>query len=299
VGFAADASARINGAGRGGRHLRRRGAEHDQFGGGGLCRKVAAGGALGRAGQGRIALRAAAAPPGQDAGFAVPDLQGNHLRPGAPGRRRARAGRHRPRAGQLPAPLGAGLHRDSARHGESCPARRCARSWRPAGGPGCAGRLRGRDPGAPGQRQIAGADGRRRGAPLRAGRQGGAAGAPARPAGGDQLHGPRPAGRPGRAAGGHLHGRGRLSRSDATGGKLGRAVPARRDHLRHQLRRLRDQDRHAQDHPGAQRPRHHRLPHLFRTCRWPRWSMRMLACVRRRQGVGRDAAGLPARPGGR
>jgi diguanylate cyclase (GGDEF)-like protein len=91
--------------GRGGGDLRRRRAEHDQRGRRGLCRKVAAGGALGRAGQGRIALRPAAAPPGQDAGFAVPDLQGNHLRPGAPGRRRARAGRHRPRAGQLPAPL--------------------------------------------------------------------------------------------------------------------------------------------------------------------------------------------------
>jgi indolepyruvate decarboxylase len=79
-----------------------------------------------------------------------------------------------------------------------------------AGGPGCAGRLRGRDPGAPGQRALAGADGRRGGAPLRAGGPGGAAGAPPRRAGGDQLHGPRPAGRPGRAAGGHLHGRGRL-----------------------------------------------------------------------------------------
>jgi indolepyruvate decarboxylase len=114
---------------------------------------------------------------------------------------------------QLPAPLGAGVHRDPARHGaEPCApvcARRRARSmpmrwppawtrsWRAWRGP------------------LAGADGRRRGAPLRAGGQGGRAVAPARRAGGDQLHGPRPARRPGRAADGHLHGRGRPARGDA------------------------------------------------------------------------------------
>jgi indolepyruvate decarboxylase len=69
-----------------------------------------------------------------------------------------------------------------------------------------------------------------------------------------------------------------LSRGDAAGGKLGRPVPARRDHLRHQLRRVADQDRHAQDDPGAGWPRHHRLPHLFQL---PLAAVveRMLACV--------------------
>jgi indolepyruvate decarboxylase len=125
VGFAADASARINGS---------LGVAAVTYGAGALnmINSIAAAFAeksplvvlSGGPGKGRIALRAVAAPPGQDAGLAVPDLQGNHLRPGAPGRRRARAGRHRPRAGQLPAPLGAGLHRDPARHGRTSPARR-------------------------------------------------------------------------------------------------------------------------------------------------------------------------------
>ena len=90
-------------AGGCGGDLRRRGAEHDQLGGGGLCREVAAGGDLGRSGQGRVEFRPAAAPSGEDAGFAVPHLRGDHLRPRPPRRRRARAGRHCPRAGQLPA----------------------------------------------------------------------------------------------------------------------------------------------------------------------------------------------------
>ena len=110
--------------------------------------------------------------------------------------------------------------------------------------------------------QITGVDGRRGSAPLRPGGQGRHPVAPLGAAGGDQFHGPRPAGGPGRTLGGHLHGCGRLPGSDAVGGKLGRPVFAGRDHLRHQLCRVRDQDRHAQDHPGAERPGQHRLPHL-------------------------------------
>ena len=77
----------------------------------------------------------------------------------------ARAGRDRARAAQLPDPFAAGLPRDAARHG----ARALRAGGRAAPPPydarGARG-LRGRDPGAARAARSAGADGRRRGAPL-------------------------------------------------------------------------------------------------------------------------------------
>jgi indolepyruvate decarboxylase len=110
------------------------------------------------------------------AGFAVPDLRGDHLRPRPAGRRRARAGRHRPGAGELPEAFAPRLPGDPARHGRLCPARRC-RPSRPAVDPdalaACADEVLQRLASRP----SAGADGGRGGAPLRAGGPGGRAGA--------------------------------------------------------------------------------------------------------------------------
>ena len=118
VGFAADAAGRFRGTHRRGRgHLRRRRLQPGQRGLRCLRREVAGGGDLRRPRPGREPLGPAAAPSGPHARHAVPRLPGDHLRPGAAGRSRHRAGRDRARAHRRHRPGPAGLSRAAARHG--------------------------------------------------------------------------------------------------------------------------------------------------------------------------------------
>ena len=115
--------------------------------------------------------------------------------------------------------------------------------------------------------------------------EGGRARAPARPAGGHELHGARPAGGRGCAAGRDLPGRGRRARGHAHGRGLRCAVPARRDPVRHQLRRVPPQDRPAPHHPGPRPARGRWAITCTRRFRSTRWSMRCSrACLRRAGG---------------
>jgi len=198
--------------GRGGRHLWRRRVQSGQRGGRRLCRACAAGGALGRAGRARGRQRLPAAPPGEDARFAVALVRGAHGGPRPARRRRARARADRPRAGRGADPIAPGVSRDPARHARPRLRRRAhhaalrARCRAP-------GRLRGRAAGPPGRRRAPGADGGRGGAPLRPRSARGRAGAAPGHPGGHQLHGPWPAGtrrpapaRPLHRPGGRPHG---------------------------------------------------------------------------------------------
>ena len=248
-------------AGRRRRHLWRRGAQCRERRGGRVCGEVARRRHFGRARQGGGGHGIAAAPPGEDAGFAVPDLPRNHLRPGPARRRAPRAGRDRARAAPLPRRIASRLHRDAARHGERD--LRC----RDAGARGPRGRrrargVRGRDPRAHRRRTVAGADGRRRGAPLRSRGEGRGAGREAAPAGGHEHDGPGPPLRHRRAADRHLSRRRRHRRHHGTGRTVGRALPARRHHLGHQFRRFGAPDRPAAHDPRVRRRGDARLPHL-------------------------------------
>ena len=151
VGFAADAAGAVPRHDRRGRgHLRRRRLQPGQRGLRRLRREVAGGGDLRRPRPGREPLGPAPAPSGPHARHPVPRLPGDHLRPGAAGRPRDRAGRDRARAHRRHRPGPAGLSRAAARHG--------GRALRPgpalrrrAARPGRGRRLRRRDHGAAGQ----------------------------------------------------------------------------------------------------------------------------------------------------
>ena len=164
---------------RGRRDLRRRRLQPGQRGGRRLCRARAAGGAVGRAGGARGRQRPAAAPPGEDAGFAMAPVRGDSPST-APGSTTRRRRRRRSRACSTPRcarsrPVYLEIPRDM-------PARPCD-EVPPTPTPRCPmpkpGRLRRRTAGAPARRAAAGADGRRRGAPLRPGSARGRAGAAA------------------------------------------------------------------------------------------------------------------------
>ena len=283
---------------RGRRHVWRGGAQCRERGGGRVCGEVARRRHFGRARQGGGGHGIAAAPPGEDPGFAVPDLPRNHLRPGPARRRATRAGRDCARAAPLPRRIAPRLHRDAARHGGRHLRGRDA-SARGARGRRRARGVRRRDPRAHRRRAVAGADGGRGGAALRSRGEGRGAGGEAAPAGGHEPDGPGPPFRHRRAADRHLSRHRRNRGHHGTGRAVGRALPARRHHLGHQLRRFGAPDRHAANDSRTGRRGDARFPHLSGHSALGAGGRPARASADGNGAARRPRAGLSAAPAGR